>query len=343
MSTQPHTLEFLTTWLVNEGFSANPQLKLLLGDGSTRCFYRVTDSKNKDSYILISDPQWQQSKDYPPHQEALFQKKISVPHFYKSDPKAGLLLMQDLGDELLQNRIQSAPEKKSFWLVEATRLLAQLHSKMYPVSNSLPVASRRFDTQKLFEEFCFTFEHLRVQYLGLKNLGEKDLLKVKDFCSELADLKPIVFCHRDYHCRNLLVHQEKLWMIDFQDARLGSPVYDLASLLYDAYCPISDELRSQLVATYKDEVSDLALGNAIQWDSFETDLKKMAYQRTLKAAGSFASFWTRYKKSTHLIYFEPALRLAKSLETGGVISREVAAIFETDTMIAKAHGKQKDH
>jgi hypothetical protein len=76
---------------------------------------------------------------------------------------------------------------------------------------------------------------------------------------------------------------------------------------------------------------------------FETELYQLGYQRTLKAAGSFASFWTRYKKGTHLKYLVPALTLAKELEQKAGISQALVAAFQIDTMLGLVHEKSANH
>lgn len=342
MAIQSHTLEFLTQWLVTQGFNKNVSVQLLLGDGSTRCFYRVRDLGSSASWILVSDPEWKQTKDYPAHQRALEKAKIAVPVFSVSDPKKGLLLMQDFGDELLQHRIQEEPENKEAWLHKAVVLLAHLHGRLYPVPKDLPACERRFDETKLFEELCFTLEHLREKLFGLAPLGSKNLNAIRHFCKTLDGFGPLVFCHRDYHCRNLLVYQNELWMIDFQDARLGPPGYDLASLVFDAYVPITKESRYHLIETYLKTLEGYPLRKEIRDASFERELFLLAYQRTLKAAGSFASFWTRFGKSTHLSYIEPALLLAKSIEKMGLIPDEVTKSFEIDKLIKHLHEHEKN-
>jgi len=343
MVTHPHNADFLNRWLVTAGFSKKASVKLLLGDGSTRCFYRVEDPENQESWILVSDPEWKQTQDYPAHQKALEDVGIPVPRFRAVDPKQGILLMQDLGDELLQQRIQKEPTQKEEWLKKAVTLLGHLHGKLYPVPNALPVSHRRFDETKLFEELSYSLEHLQHNYLGLEPLEAPALSSIRNFCHALDGLAPQVFCHRDYHCRNLLVHHNRLWMIDFQDARLGPPGYDLASLVFDAYVPISEELRQNLVRTYLKTLESYPLRKAIHDSSFERDLHLLAYQRTLKAAGSFASFWTRFQKRTHLSYIEPALKMAQSIEKLGLIPQDVTSAFEIDKLLKQLHGKEKHH
>ena len=56
-----------------------------------------------------------------------------------------------------------------------------------------------------------------------------------------------MLCHRDYHSRNLMWHDDTLYVIDFQDARMGPDTYDLASLLRDSYVDLPDAAVDDLI------------------------------------------------------------------------------------------------
>lgn len=327
----PKVLENWTSeWITSMRLSTSkPDFAILplAGDGSTRQFFRlsVPTSKTEKNFILLFDPTWTLSQDYPSHQLFLEKHEIPVPKFFAVDSKSGILVMEDLGDELLQFEILKNPLSKFRWFEKTVRLLAKLHASTFPVSPEVPAATRRFDKKKYNDELLFTLEHLHEKLLGLPKLDNQELTKISDFCGVLEGISPEVFSHRDYHCRNLLVHKNSLYMIDFQDARLGPPQYDLASLLYDAYVPLEEEERNKLIQLYKEEVSKEALGDAIAWDSFSAGLAMVGFQRTIKAAGSFASFYTRYQKKTHLSYLVPALRFAESL---GKKANETASLIK---------------
>ena len=59
-----------------------------------------------------------------------------------------------------------------------------------------------------------------------------------------------MLCHRDYHSRNLMLHDGSLYIIDFQDARMGPDTYDLVSLLRDSYVDIDDRELDELIAYF---------------------------------------------------------------------------------------------
>ncbi len=307
----PETLiRWIKAWLSNNGIADKFLIKPLPGDGSTRAFYRI--QIGKDRRIALMDPGWVYSKDYGSHQIFLKSRGIAVPDFLAIDAKEGILLMEDLGDGLLHETISKVPKKKTVYIKLAASILASLHGKTWPVPEDLPASLRSFDTHKYMEELSFTLQHLGGLIKNPPPSHEKIAL-LKNYCEALSLLGPKVFCHRDYHARNLVLKDDTLYMIDFQDARLGPPHYDVASLLYDAYVDLSDQERDTVEAEYKSELSKYSIFSKISWENFRIDMYAIAFQRSLKAAGSFASFYTRQKKKTHLPYIEPALKNAVTL------------------------------
>jgi aminoglycoside/choline kinase family phosphotransferase len=116
---------------------------------------------------------------------------------------------------------------------------------------------------------------------------------------ELAS-EPRVLCHRDYHSRNLMLHHGRLYIIDFQDARMGPDTYDLVSLLRDSYVDFSEAQVEQLMAFF------LALrgerpGEATE---FRRRFDLMSVQRNLKALGTFG-FQTITRANTVYIQYMP--------------------------------------
>jgi len=114
-----------------------------------------------------------------------------------------------------------------------------------------------------------------------------------------------VFCHRDYHSRNLMLHDGQLYIIDFQDARMGPDTYDLVSLLRDSYMDFSEREVDELIAFF------LALrgvgagkGAGMEAGVFRRRFDLMALQRNLKALGTFG-FQTTTRGNTVYIQYMP--------------------------------------
>jgi aminoglycoside/choline kinase family phosphotransferase len=90
-----------------------------------------------------------------------------------------------------------------------------------------------------------------------------------------------VLCHRDYHSRNLMVHRNRLVVIDFQDARMGPATYDLVSLLRDCYVDLSPDLVAATTERFLDAVPTERTAD------FGRRFDLMSVQRHLKALGTF--------------------------------------------------------
>lgn len=313
----PPLKEAESAWLEKQlslqGNAKSFKVHPLAGDGSPRPFYRVEAAGQ--TFVLLTDPTWTLSQDYPAHQKFLKDRGLPVPDFIAWDAKLGLLLMEDLGDVLLQAHLLAHPESKMAWLQKATVLVADLHAHTFPVPGTLPVASRRFDARKYSDELLFMEEHLLKGLFKLPGFTPAEKAEVEKFCAYLDGFTPWIFSHRDYHTRNILVHDHRLRLIDFQDARLGPAEYDLASLFFDPYVPIAAGEREQLLKIYELSVKGSPLGHQIDWGILPERLRAVGLQRMVKAAGSFASFFTRYGKKTHLPYLVPALKTAVQLQS----------------------------
>ena len=318
---------WVKTWVATQNTSETPQIEMLAGDGSQRNFFRV--SMGPRTVVVLDDKSWVSSKDYAPHQEYLLQRGIAVPRFLSIDETVGIGVLEDLGDELLQStirRVQKNREVTMNWFKMSVALLADLHGKTYPVPKTLPASTRFFDEEKYTHEMKFTWEHLVKGFLKMDTpFPERAMRK---YCYTLGAMGPPVFCHRDYHTRNILVFNQKLFLIDFQDARLGSPVYDLASLLYDPYVALSSDEREELEQHYRASLSSYSVSQSIFWKNFSHDLKWVAIQRLVKAAGSFASFYTRFQRPAHLVYLLPALQSVQKLLTECKVPQDLFPVAE---------------
>ena len=124
-----------------------------------------------------------------------------------------------------------------------------------------------------------------------------------------------VLCHRDYHSRNLMQHAGRLYVIDFQDARMGPDTYDLVSLLRDSYIDIPDDQVDGLIEHY------LALRKTAE-DGFRDRFDVMSVQRNIKALGTFGYQTTTRNNPVYIQYIPRTLRyLRQNLQKHGRFAR----------------------
>jgi aminoglycoside/choline kinase family phosphotransferase len=140
-----------------------------------------------------------------------------------------------------------------------------------------------FDEDKLMSELDFFITHFLEEYSNA-DLGRPDRAALREefriVVQELAS-QSRVLCHRDYHSRNLMLHDGKLHVIDFQDARMGPDTYDLVSLLRDCYVDNDTAFVTRLVAHYHKKM-DTSVDS-----SYLERFDLMSVQRHLKALGTF--------------------------------------------------------
>ena len=125
----------------------------------------------------------------------------------------------------------------------------------------------------------------------------------RDIVEELA-AEPRVLCHRDYHSRNLMLHDGRLVVIDFQDARMGPDTYDLASLVRDSYVDIDDVEAAAYVAYFRDLRARRPGAAPESTEAFQRRFDLMSLQRGLKALGTFG-FQASVKGNTSYLVSVP--------------------------------------
>lgn len=218
---------------------------------------------------------------------------VPAPAILGHSDALGIVALQDLGDVTLQAHLAGVDAfTRAALYEEAVHLLSVLQRRGYELASPhyLPYGLA-FDAEKLTWELNFFATHFLGAHRGCA-LSSAERAGLDDqfgaLARALAD-EPRVLCHRDYHSRNLMVHDGALYLIDFQDARMGPDTYDLASLLRDSYVDLAETEVDQLVAyfvalTARHLNPPMIAGYA---RDFRRRFDRMALQRNLKALGTF--------------------------------------------------------
>ncbi len=288
----------------------------LAGDASARRYYRIV--KDERTWVLMS---WEPfiEKDYPflsvqKHFEVC---GVHVPEVVAVGADQGLLLLDDLGDLTLERKFweQSNPESSFDFYKKTIDELIKIHDVASTSETKSTASITKFDTAKFLWEMNYAKEHLLQGLLKIKftesSAKELDAL-FTDFCTKL-DREPKVICHRDYHSRNVMIRRDKVYVIDFQDARLGPVQYDLVSLFKDSYVDITDDYSKSLMNYYMDNSAEKKK-STYSSEHFSKTYELQSLQRCFKACGSFASFMNMRQDKRYLKYLTPTLkRVMKSL------------------------------
>ena len=267
------------------------------GDASSRRYYRIRTRNS--SFIAMKMQSFGEENEQLPFiqvQRHLNRLGVNVPQIIDLDPKQGMILLSDLGDETLLKRLERVSKKRDqlVWFKRAIDLLLNMH--LVATQNAAPIDAYGlyFDEEKLMWEVGFTLAHFYNGALA-RDIPSRDLKLIQKYfewiCKKLAS-QDWYFTHRDYHGRNVMVVGSDLYMIDFQDARLGCAQYDLASLLRDSYYQLEEEVVYELVDYYIRQ-KEKAEGVKENYKEFVRVFDLMSIQRNFKAIGSFASFYMK--------------------------------------------------
>lgn len=289
----------------------------LAGDASTRQYYRVSLADGR-SYVVARYPEPIEAATHPTCQttQLFLQAGLPVPQILDVCGPEGLMLLEDLGDVRLQDWFASATaqaRREAYRHIIDLILRIQEATSLAIESDSL-AARVVFDEAKLGWELAFFYENFFEKYLGLPLPPEVKSSIFDEFTAiarELASL-PRVLCHRDYHSRNLMLHQGQWFIIDHQDARMGPVSYDLASLLGDPYVELDDELCSEMYQYFLQRRvnSQPKMSNPSWLTNFRAEYDLMLAQRLLKATGTYAYQMAVMGNEVYLPYIPRAIERA---------------------------------
>ena len=282
------------------------ELIKLTGDASTRRYYRL--SGDKDSYVVcIDDPTilMSDTSNFIIMQEMFSNEGVRVPRILDSNPDAGYILEEDLGNQTLlmkMAQVSSAAEELKIYEAIVDQLIS-IHSIDVEKYKKSSFTKLYFNHEKLIQEVKFANKFFGHHFLQ-KDLNDIRLQKIEDcfskICRKLA-AQQMVVTHRDLHSRNVMVKGDDLIFIDFQDARMGIPQYDLVSLLEDSYYQLVSKTKRALIKRYWDNyLSKTNLQGSFEEYSELYELMKM--QGTYKAIGSFSYIYTMRKDIRYLKY-----------------------------------------
>lgn len=245
--------------------------------------------------------------------DLLEKRRVRVPRLFGALPERGLLVVEDLG-ETLAERCAREPASLAALYRRAVTDLAAAQRALSTLPEGSIVSTRCFDRDLLGWELAH-FREWGVEALGVVlSPAERGLFeRATTFLVEEIVSFPQGFTHRDYQSRNLLVlPDDSIAWIDFQDALLGPRAYDLVALLKDSYQDFDDafvaaRLREYAEAKGFDDAEVAAL-------RFEVDV--ITVQRKLKDAGRFVFFERTRGDASYLRYFVPTLEMVR-----GALSR----------------------
>jgi aminoglycoside/choline kinase family phosphotransferase len=274
----------LETFLERAGWG-DAAIEPLAGDASFRRYFRVR--ANGRSAMLMDAP--------PPHEDPAPFLEVGAwlaahghraPMIHAEDRQRGLVLIEDFGNDRMRDWLDDNGHAEEVTYGAAIDALARLHRS--PPGPFPPYDMDVYQREAgLFVEWYCPAMGLTVDEAGYRAAWEAALTPL------LARQDPGVTVLRDYHAENImLLEGGAQGLIDFQDALVGHPAYDVVSLLQDARRDVSEDLERAMLDRYLEQVDG--------GEHFEADYARLGAQRNAKIVGIFSRLWKRDGKPRYL-------------------------------------------
>ena len=272
------------------------EIRPLAGDASFRRYFRV--HRGLAQAVLMDAP--------PPHEDArpfvaaaqwLAGAGLSAPSILAHDLDRGLLLIDDFGDARLRETLDAVPGRERELYEVAVDLLVHLHARPPMPGLQAHGLDQWLSELQLFPDWYCPAVGLDVDAEGYRAAWRAALEPVgRD------GLGPVTVL-RDYHAENIMLVSGRagirhFGLLDFQDAVVGHPAYDLASVLEDARRDVDPAVERAMLERYVKATG--------QGAEFETAYWTLAAQRNTRILGVFTRLWKRDGKR-HYTKFQPRM------------------------------------
>jgi len=296
----------------------------LAGDASSRCYERLQQGDN--SAILMQDPDHGALTSFLSVTDILVGYGYSVPDILCEDKAAGLLLLEDLGDDLLARLLDVHPQDEERLYALAVDFLVDLRRQATP--EGLPFFSSNYvlDQNALFLDWYVP----EVTGAPLPDNARFFFQQIwRDLLKNMEDA-PEILLLRDFHAENLLYLPDRqgvktLGLLDYQDAMTGPAAYDLVSLLQDARRHVSPAVATYMVTRY-------LAATGVNEAAFHHMFAVLGAHRALRIMGIFTRLAKRDGKDRYLAFMP---RMISHLQTNLAHPNLIALKHWVDVTLGK--------
>lgn len=285
------------------------------GGGSGRIFYRLECLPTGGTFIVMHyNHDRSDNRRFVPVTRMLQEMEVAVPKLYAHDENRRLIWLEDLGeDDLWLHREFPWEHKEALYrqtLDEAWKL-HRVAETCLPLELEPPFDERLYH----WEQHYFTDHFLR-RYSTLPKRELEELIARPEWdllAKSLAKL-PRYLVHRDFQSRNVMIANERAYLIDYQGLRWGRPEYDLASILLDPYVDLPAEEQESLLRYYHSRYREDS------WEQFLAIYHRCAAQRLMQALGAYGNLGHNLGKTEFLEHIPTGVeRLRNVLAEGDIL------------------------
>jgi aminoglycoside/choline kinase family phosphotransferase len=284
----------LQAWLQQELRGAPFALTPASEDASFRRYFRVTMADGASTIAMDAPPEREDCRPFVKVAALLQHAGVNAPRVLAQDLAQGFLLLTDLGTRTYLQELNTQNAAGLF--ADATDALLRWQLATRP--GELPPYDEALLRREmnLFPEW-YVEKHLSKQ---LAPEQKSALESVFALLVKSALAQPVVYVHRDYMPRNLMVCEPNPGVLDFQDAVLGPITYDMVSLVRDAFLSWDEERVLDWAARYWEKAKGKGLPVDPDYGEFWRAFEWMGLQRHLKVLGIFARINYRDGKPKYL-------------------------------------------
>lgn len=294
--------------LFEEHFETKPEsVEALAVSGSDRRYYRM--KSGKISAIGTYNTNVAENNTYFYFTELFRKHQVNVPEVLRSSKDRRAYLQQDLGGTSLFDLVM-----KEGYTEQVRKLyhkaLAQLAKVQWIAGRDADYkqcfAAKQFDEKAIMLDllyFKYYFADLQgIPYDRSTLMSEMELLS-----KDLGRVQPQTLMYRDFQSRNIMVHEGKIYFIDFQGCMQGPPQYDIASLLWQARAQLPGAWKEDLLNGYISSLTELHVPRMDEI-YFRRGYVQFVLVRLLQVLGSYGFRGLLQHKAHFIMSIGPALK-----------------------------------
>ncbi len=281
-------------FLIDAGWGG-AEIRPLAGDASFRRYFRITQG-DRIAVLMDAPPPHEDPRPFIHVAEYLTGIGLSAPRIIHRDLVHGLLLIEDFGNERMREAVDADPFREAGIYRGVVDVLIALHGHRPPAGLQPHGLGAWLDEVELFTSWYCPALGLDVDVQGFRSAWQQALSPIEAQGQSVTEL-------RDYHAENIMLIDgengvARFGLLDFQDALIGHPAYDLVSMLEDARRDVTPAIETQMLAYYQQATG--------QGAEFETAYWALGAQRNTRILGVFTRLWKRDNKPNYR-QFQPRM------------------------------------
>ena len=277
-------------------------LKKISGDASFREFYRLKKGQKTSIIVEAKKEKFKNLITYSVVNNILTKHKINAPKLIQNYYEDNIIEITDLGKKSFYDFIIKKKNKLNNYK-ELIKLIIKLQNIKLKQTYRFGKFKVNFETytlknlhkeSDLFFDWYLKYSSKKTKIKKIKSILKKEL----NYIYKKIYFTNNVFVHRDFHASNIMVYKKTFGLIDSQDAILGNPLYDVASLIDDVRIKLPSHIQEKLFNYYYRN-SKL---KKEKYENLKNDFEILSVQRNLKILGIFVRLYKRDGKSNYLKY-----------------------------------------